>query len=190
MTPHSIVGLLAEPARLRTFSAVVLGSSTPSAIARAAGLSSKETAAALRRLHEGGLVEYLDGAVRARPDHLKEVVRTAAAAEASGSPGVDHGTGDTRLEALLRTFLREDGEGLRALPRQFGRRREVLRHVAERSFRAGAAYSEREVNEILRGWCTGASVDHVTVRRYLVDHGVMRRKDGGDYWLREEPEAA
>ena len=190
MTPQAVVGLLAEHARLRVFSAVVLGASSPSAIAEAAGLSPKETGAALRRLQEGGLVDYVDGAARARTGHLKEVARRAAAAGASAAPVVDHGTGDARLETLLRTFLRDGGGGIRSLPRQFGRRKAVLRHLVRRSFTPGTAYPERDVNEILRGWCEGAEVDHVTVRRHLVDHGLLRRKDGGTYWLPEEqPEA-
>lgn len=188
MTPQAVVGLLAEPARLRAFSAVVLGASSPSAVAGAAGLSPKETGAALRRLQEGGLLEYVDGAARARTEHLKEVAR--AAARATEAPAAGHGTGDARLETLLRTFLRDGGDGIRALPRQFGRRRDVLHHLARRFFEPGTAYTERDVNEILRGWCAGAEVDHVTVRRYLIDHGLLRREDGGAYWLPEaEPEA-
>lgn len=181
MTPQAVVGLLAEPARLRVFSAAVLGASSPSAISEAAGVSPKETGAALRRLHEGGLVEYVDGAVRARGEYLKDVARQAAGS--SGRPEADHGTGDDRLESLLRTFLREGGDRIRALPRQFTRRRAVLAHLAGRFFESGAAYTERDVNEILRGWCADAEVDHVTVRRYLIDHGLLQREDGGAYWL-------
>lgn len=184
MTPQSVVGLLAEPVRLRAFSAVVLGASSPSAVAAAAGLSPKETGAALRRLHEGGLVRYVDGAARARTGHLKDVAREAAGA--ARPPAVDHGTGDARLETLLRTFLQDGGEAIRTLPRQFGRRRQVLRHLARRSFAPGTSYTESDVNGVLRGWCAGAEVDHVTVRRYLVDHGVLRREDGGAYWLAED----
>jgi hypothetical protein len=197
MTPQDIVGLLAEPARLRVFSAVVLGAGTPSEIAARAGVPVKETAGALRRLEDGGLVEYADGGVRARGEHLKEAAREAARAGADRTPAVDHGSGDTDTESLLRTFLRDDGQGIRSLPRQFGRRRTVLRHLAGGSFAPGVTYTEREVDEILRGWCAEAEVDHVTVRRYLIDHCILTREDGGAYWLREqelreqqEPQAA
>ncbi len=189
MTPQAVVGLLAEPARLRVFSAAVLGASSPSEIAAAAGVPAKETVGALRRLEEGGLVEYVDGGVRARAEHLKEVVRKAAA-YTSGTRAVDHGSGDAQVESLLRTFLRDGGDRIRKLPRQFGRRRTVLHHLAHRFFEPGARYTERDVNEILRGWCAGAEVDHVTVRRYLIDHCVLTREDGGTYWLREDSEAA
>lgn len=186
MTPQALVGLLAEPARLRAFSAVVLGASSPSAVAEAAGLPPRETGAALRRLQEGGLVEYVDGAVRARTGHLKEMARQTAAAGASAAPAVDHGTGDAQLESLLRTFLHDSGDRIRTLPRQFGRRTVVLHHLTHQFFESGTAYPERDVNEILRRWCAGAEIDHVTVRRYLIDHGLLRREDGGAYWLPEE----
>lgn len=187
MDPHDVVGLLAEPARLRVFSAVVLGSASASDAAAAAGTSAKETGAALRRLHDGGLVEYADGRLRARTGHLKDVVRRARAHQAA-QRAADHGSGDEGVEALLRTFLRDDGARVRSLPRQFGRRRIVLHHLARRSFEPGVAYAEREVDEILRRWCDGADVDHVTVRRHLVDHCLLSRGDGR-YRLREDAPA-
>lgn len=174
MTPQDIVGLLAEPGRLRVFSAVVLGAGTPSQVTESAGVPAKEAGAALRRLQDGGLVDVVDGGLRARTGHLKDMARLAAR---SGRPAVDHGSGDAQAETLLRTFLRDDGARIRSLPRQFARRRIVLHHLARRSFDAATAYPEREVNDILRGWCEGGEVDHVTVRRYLVDHCLLTRED-------------
>jgi hypothetical protein len=37
------------------------------------------------------------------------------------------------------------------------------------------------VAEVLKRWCEGGEVDHVTVRRYLVDEELLSR-DGGVYW--------
>jgi hypothetical protein len=37
------------------------------------------------------------------------------------------------------------------------------------------------VTEELRKVCAGGEVDHVTVRRYLVDEGLLDRADGR-YW--------
>ncbi|WP_367324983.1 DUF2087 domain-containing protein [Streptomyces sp. HUAS ZL42] len=54
----------------------------------------------------------------------------------------------------------------------------VLRHLAERSFEAGREYSEQEVNDRLRVWCEGGGIDHVTLRRYLVDLHHLDRQDG------------
>ncbi|THA23653.1 DUF2087 domain-containing protein [Streptomyces sp. RKND-216] len=188
MTPEEIVGLLAEPGRLRVFSAVVLGAGTPSEVTDRAGIPPKEAVAALRRLQEGGLVQAAGGRLVARAGQFKDTALRAARSEDSARPGVDHGSGDPRVETLLRTFLRDDGGRIRSLPRQFGRRRIVLHHLARRSFETGAAYPEREVNAVLRGWCEGAGVDHVTVRRYLVDHCLLSRADGV-YRLREDAPA-
>ena len=56
VTPEHLVGLLAEPERLRVVAAVVLGARTPPDIALAAGLDLRVVLKALRRLEAGGLV--------------------------------------------------------------------------------------------------------------------------------------
>jgi hypothetical protein len=89
--------------------------------------------------------------------------------------------GDERAEALVRAFLR-DGRLVR-LPARLTRRKEVLRYLAMRDFRPGIRYTEHQVNDVLRDWCEGAGTDYVSVRRYLVDYGILDREDAGDYWL-------
>jgi hypothetical protein len=86
---------------------------------------------------------------------------------------------DKRTEALLRIFI-QDGR-LRRLPARRGRRRVVLEHVAVYSFEPGVRYAEREVDTVLRTWCEGGEADHVTLRRYLVDEGLLSRAHGV-YW--------
>jgi hypothetical protein len=93
---------------------------------------------------------------------------------------------DERAEApfpafqAFQAFLR-DGRLVR-LPAKLTRRKEVLRQLATRDFRPGARYTEGQVNDVLRNWCEGTETDHVSVRRYLVDYGILDR-DSGDYWL-------
>ncbi|MFB9433110.1 DUF2087 domain-containing protein [Streptoalloteichus tenebrarius] len=41
------------------------------------------------------------------------------------------------------------------------------------------------MNDRLRTWCDGGEVDHVTIRRHLVDAGILVRKDGR-YWRPDE----
>jgi hypothetical protein len=89
--------------------------------------------------------------------------------------------GDEQTEALIEAFLR-DGRLVR-LPAKLTRRKEVLRYLAMRDFRPGVWYTERQVNDVLRDWCEGAETDFVSVRRYLVDYGILDREDAGDYWL-------
>ena len=76
----------------------------------------------------------------------------------------------------LEPFVR-DGR-LRSLPSKQGRRRAVLAHVVESSFAPDATYDEPAVNEVLLRWCEGGEVDHVAVRRYLVDHRLLFRVRG------------
>ncbi len=80
----------------------------------------------------------------------------------------------------MRPFVR-DGR-LTAMPAKLNRRRAVLDHLAAASFAPGRRYREPEVNDILRAWCDGVpGVDHVAVRRYLIDLDILAREDGL-YW--------
>ncbi|MGD9484737.1 DUF2087 domain-containing protein [Streptomyces sp. TRM70308] len=176
--PAALVGLLAEPVRLRVFSAVALGATSLAEAGRAAGAGAGEVATAVRRLERGGLLTCADGHLRARPERFTEAARAASTRRAE--PPESHGTGDPAAEALLRTFVR-DGRLLR-LPAQFDRRRTLLRHLAARTFAPDEAYDEPAVNDRLRAWTEHSGTDHVTVRRHLVDHGFLTR-DAGVYRL-------
>ncbi|MFF9627427.1 DUF2087 domain-containing protein [Streptomyces fradiae] len=72
-----------------------------------------------------------------------------------------------------------DGEGrLTAIPRKAARREQLLSHLARTLFEPGRAYTEREVNEALRG----VHDDYPALRRYLVTSGHMTRtRDGSAY---------
>ncbi|QES52071.1 hypothetical protein DEJ50_01505 [Streptomyces venezuelae] len=183
MKPDTVVALLAEPTRLRVFSAVVLGASSLPAAAEAAGVSAREAAGALRRLRAGGLVTGTDGRLAAHTGQFRGIARDhRAPAEPER-----HGYADEQVETLLRTFVR-DGRLMR-LPAQWGRRRVVLQHLTYRTFATGISYDERTVNEKLKAWCEGSGTDHVTVRRYLVDLCLLGR-EAGRYWLRTDIQPA
>ena len=62
---------------------------------------------------------------------------------------------------------------LETIPAARDRRQAVLAHVAER-FEPGREYGEDEVNRILQG----VHADHATLRRYLIDAGLLRRERG------------
>jgi len=59
----------------------------------------------------------------------------------------------------------------------------LLLELAAQRFEPGRAYPEREVNEVLKRWldtfCAPFGVDHVTVRRCLVDARLLRRDRAG-----------
>ncbi|MBD1917970.1 MULTISPECIES: DUF2087 domain-containing protein [Cyanophyceae] len=86
------------------------------------------------------------------------------------------------------------------LPRKFSDT-ELLMALAASSFNAKQEYSEKEVNDHLVDWLKGftdpTGLDHVTVRRYLIDlKFFLRNPSGSSYWMNEavialvlEPEA-
>ncbi|MGW6488799.1 MULTISPECIES: DUF2087 domain-containing protein [unclassified Streptomyces] len=167
------VGLFAEESRARVFAAVVLGAATPAQVTERTGLTPKQATTALRRLRDQGVIaEGADG-LAVVYDRFRELARSARESKPAAE---SYGSGDERSETVLRTFVR-DGRLVR-LPAQWERKLVVLRHIAERTFEPGVEYPERTVDEKLRAWCEDAPVDHVTLRRYLVDLHHLHRRVG------------
>ena len=71
----------------------------------------------------------------------------------------------------LAVFFR-DGR-LETMPAARDRRQSVLAQIASK-FEPGREYREVEVNGILQG----LHADHATLRRYLIDAGLLRRERG------------
>ncbi|MDT7650001.1 MAG: hypothetical protein QOI36_1407 [Pseudonocardiales bacterium] len=171
MTPAEIVGLLAEPDRLRVVAALLLGARTPADVGASTGLAPREVGRALQKLQAGGLV---DDGLEVRAELFKEAARSAAPVV----PAEDLGYADPGVEQVVARFVR-DGR-LLSFPAQGAKRRLVLEHVAQ-SFEPGRRYPEREVDAALRAWTEGGAADHATLRRYLVDHQLLAR-ESGEYW--------
>jgi hypothetical protein len=167
---RQLVGLLAEPVRLRVVGALALGARTPSDVARATGLDLRQVAAACRRLESGGLVSTVDGELRL----LEERFGEAARAETPTRKPEEEWATDPATAAVLRNFVR-DGR-LTQIPVARGKRRTVLEHVAM-TFEPGIRYPEAQVNEILQAW----HPDYASLRRHLVDEQLLAR-DAGEYW--------
>ena len=77
------------------------------------------------------------------------------------------------------------GRDPRPMPRK-RRDREILMKSLLMTLDSEAVYSEREVNELIEAWKSDGApaleTDHVTVRRMLVDYGLLERTpDGGRY---------
>ncbi|WP_406202528.1 DUF2087 domain-containing protein [Streptomyces sp. NBC_01017] len=175
---EQLVRLFAEETRVRAFAAVALGARSAEQVALVAGLSAKETAVSLRRLREQGVVTAGDdGELAVAYGLFKEQVRAAARREDGNGADPDPASGDGPTDMVLRTFVR-DGRLVR-LPARWTRKKLVLRHIAEQTFEPGVEYPERTVNEKLRAWCEDSDdIDHVTLRRYLVDLHHLRRSEG------------
>ncbi|CCG04846.1 DUF2087 domain-containing protein [Blastococcus saxobsidens] len=170
MEAATIVGLLADPVRLKVVAALALGAGTIEQVADASGLSLKEVALAARRLARAGLV-HRDG--RLLVLHT-ERFGAAARAAAEAAPAPEPLSDDPAADAVLSAFVR-DGR-LTSIPSQRSKRLVVLDHLV-RVFDPGVRYPEREVNALLAVW----HPDVAALRRYLVDEGLLSR-DSGVYW--------
>ncbi|GIL28428.1 DUF2087 domain-containing protein [Actinocatenispora comari] len=169
MNPETICRLLAEPERVKTYAAVALGATSPSAVAQATGLVARDVVRALGVLTDRGLVTEHGGVLAADLSVFKTAVRdnlTAAPAERLDP--------DDNRDAVLRAFV-TDGR-LVSIPAARGKRRVVLEHLAA-CFEPGVRYPERAVDAVLRAWYH----DYASLRRYLVDEELMSREHG-IYW--------
>jgi hypothetical protein len=158
----TLVGLLAEPARRKVVAALLLGATSAADAATATGLPVREVLAAVAKLQAAGLV---DDDLAVREELFTEAARAAAPEEQAPDDVVGRFVRDGRLVSL---------------PSPGHKRRLVLEHVAA-SFEPGVHFPEREVDAVLRAWTDGGTADHVTLRRYLVDHGLLSRGEG-EYW--------
>ncbi|HNQ08002.1 MAG TPA: DUF2087 domain-containing protein [Tetrasphaera sp.] len=78
-------------------------------------------------------------------------------------------------DVVLRAFVGADGR-LSSIPTKLIKRLVVLDFVAQ-DFEIGRTYPEADVNAILKR----RHDDHAALRRYLVEHEFMGRRDG-HYW--------
>ncbi|MEU4253531.1 DUF2087 domain-containing protein [Amycolatopsis sp. NPDC026612] len=125
----------------------------------------RDTAKLAKRLIDAGLVTVAEGRYRAVPEVFRD-----ALAKAPVDP----------LDALFRHGR------LVAIPHSGRRRQLLLDYLAER-FEPGRLYTEQDVREKL----TMVHDDHATLRRYLVDEGLLQRSnDGGTYGRPSEARAA
>jgi len=166
-----LLGLLADPARRRVVAALVLEADTREGLVARTGLATRDVVEALGRLRSAGLVvDGSDGTLvvleEAFPQASRALPRPARVSEHPDAPP------DRRrvLDASIR-----DGR-LVQMPAKRSHRRILLEEVALR-FEVGRRYTEREVNASL----SRLDDDTATLRRYLVDEGLMDRKDG-TYW--------
>ena len=176
--PRRLVAVLADTAKLRVFSALVLDRAaeglTLAQAAESAGVSTAEAHKALANLSVLGLARRLEGdRYAATPDvfraSLSELNRKREEAAAKAFTTTD----PARLSVLLNCF--RDGK-LVYLPEKFGKRQIVLEEIAQ-SFEPGTRYAEAEVNLVLRDLYP----DYAALRRYLVDSAFLSREDGF-YW--------
>jgi hypothetical protein len=167
-TPARVLGRLADEQRLRVLSAVALGATTVREIADRAELSAPETARALGQLLRAGIVSQEGAGLQVDLGAFARAARAASPERAR--PDLDDATPEQA--AVLRNFVDGDGR-IRELPARAAKRELVLEYVADR-FEPNREYAERDINDIL----VALYDDYVTLRRYLVDAGLLTRKAG------------
>jgi hypothetical protein len=162
--PATLIGLLANETRLRVFATVGLGARTVAEVAERSGLDETEVQSVLPRLVGAGLIAQGDGL------HVPlEELREAARRRPERQRGAADATPDE--QRVLRNFV-VDGRLVR-LPARHAQKQVVLGYVAKR-FDESRSYEEHEVNELLRGFHD----DTASLRRYLVDEGMLEREAG------------
>ncbi|WP_246187923.1 DUF2087 domain-containing protein [Paenibacillus tengchongensis] len=99
--------------------------------------------------------------------------------QVDGQPVV---SGEENAEIISSYFKQGPDGPLLEFPRKHKRRTAILHQLIKR-FVPGREYTEKEVNAILEE----ANPDYVTLRRYLIDHGLLdREEDGSRYWVRSQ----
>jgi hypothetical protein len=161
MNADQLCGLLAEPSRLRTYSAIVLGATTPEQVAGSTGLPAPVVVKALQRLTKGGLIEASRNGFAAHEGAFKDAVRESRPERVPLDP-------DPARDNVLRSFIR-DGR-LTHFPTFPDKFRIVLEYLVQ-SFEPGREYPESDVNQILNRW----HPDHAALRRELVDARLLKR---------------
>lgn len=82
---------------------------------------------------------------------------------------------------ILKAYFKQGPEGpLSEFPKKQKRKAAILRQLIKR-FTPERRYSEKEINAVL----SEAYHDYVTLRRYLIDYGLLDREDdGSSYWVK------
>lgn len=172
MDPIDLLRQLLDPDRVAIVGAVAARPGDAAEVARRAGAYEQDVIRTLAPLVQGGLVERVEGSYRIVAEGWREVARELPQPPPA-SRRVAFGMTEDEAKVLAPFF---QGDRLIELPANYGKRRVVLERLAL-EFEPGMRYAEREVNEILHRF----NDDHATLRRLLVDEGLLDRASG-EYW--------
>src|SRR6478609_8841645 len=164
---------LADPARLRILGAIAGTAKTGKELSDALGLTPPTISHHIAKLHDAGLIRVTAEGTRHYYSLDEQALR---AAHRESSDALPDSVGVPDAEARERAKIVRDfftGDRLKAIPAQRKKRVVILQHLVER-FEPGRAYPEKEVNAMLKL----AHDDVATLRRELVDYGLMHREDG------------
>lgn len=173
--------VLAEPNRLKIIGILAQKPRSVEEIADLLGIGVSTASHHLSRLAKAGLVsaraEGYYSIYALHTETLRDMARTLLKSEDLPRLAGDAGQ-DPLDRKVLATFTNPDGS-IKAFPVQEKKFLVLVRH-ALKAFEPGVRYTEKRVNEILKGY----NEDTARLRRAFVDHGFMRREGGGGmYWI-------
>ena len=171
---------LADPSRLKIVGLLAQQPYSVEELAALVGLKPSTVSHHLAKLSKVGLVhartESYYNVYQLNKDALDEKARSLFT-----NDDLNASIADVNLSAydqkVVADYTRKDGS-LKTIPAQKKKLEAVLRYVVE-GFEKGKRYSEKRVNEILKGY----HEDTATLRRELVGFGLIQREGGGEeYW--------
>jgi hypothetical protein len=175
MEMFDLIKIVSSPDRLRVIGSLAQKHATRMEVAAQLAMSTRQVGRHLAFLERVELVRMREDVYQLTPDALEKLSRRQLA----GTRPSFHRPVDVpaAAEKVLKAYLNVDGS-LREIPSQPGKRRVILMYILL-SFDVGQNYTEKEVNMILKRF----HEDHASLRRYLVDTGLLRREgDGSRYW--------
>jgi len=181
----AIMKALADQSRLAIVNSLLERSQYVEEIARRHGLAPSTVSFHLRKLENSGLVsshkEQYYVVFRANDEIFNTTLREIVSVHPVGKELQD-GRMEQYKQKVLESFFRHGR--LEKLPAQHKKRLIVLEQFALR-FESGRRYSEQEVTGLILPFFA----DYCTIRRLLVDEGLIHRDSTG-YWREVQPGAA
>ncbi len=169
----SIVSALLDPVRLMVAGSLAGTVRTTAEVADYTGADHREVIAAIAALRQVGLVEPVGDGYTLPPAGLRRLAAELAERDVPMDPWVGFGMTDDERLVLERFF---QGRTLVEVPTNRAKRLLVLERISL-EFDLGQRYSEAAVDDLLHGF----HPDVATLRRHLVDEGLLDR-GGGQYW--------
>jgi hypothetical protein len=171
----SFVKAMASADRLRIIGVLVRGHATQAEIAEQLHLPIRDVFNHLSFLAHVGVVSESDGFYDLDEKAIESFARGQFEGKRESFDPPQNQQEDARK--VLKNYLNADGT-LKLIPASGTKLLIILNFIVD-AFEFDANYAEKEVNTILRRF----HVDTATLRRYLVDNGLMAREsDGSRYW--------
>jgi hypothetical protein len=173
------VKALSHADRLRVIGVLTQHPATIQDISGTLGMEFREVFQHLTMLEHGGIVRQEHETWSIDTQNVENLSRKQFAGQPreAYTPAPDL---SDKPRKILANYLNPDGS-LKQIPSQPAKLQVILDYIVE-AFTPGVIYTEKEVNVIIRRF----HLDTASLRRYLIDRGMLQRKsDGSQYWRPE-----